>query len=106
MENHNVRKIQIEKLIFEELRCIIPYEMSDPRVVNIEITKVILSEDLKRAKVYFISRCENNHFLEEEVLNKASGFVRFEIGKSIQLKYIPTLSFFLDKELQEEINYE
>ncbi len=102
----NIRKIQLEKLIFEELSCIVPYEMEDPRVVDIEITRVELSNDLKKVKVFFISRGNKDHELEEEILNRASGFIRFQISNAILLKKTPKFLFFLDEKLQEEIEDE
>ena len=77
--------------------------LKDPRVQDtmISITHVEVTPDLRYAKVYA-------SFLQEEKaaealkgLKSASGFLRRELGRSLQLRYTPELQFIGDDSIQQ-----
>jgi ribosome-binding factor A len=84
---------EIQKELADLLR-----NLKDPRVQNtmISITRVETTPDLRYAKVYV-------SFLEEEKakdaikgLTSASGYLRRELGRALQLRYTPQLMWALD----------
>ena len=71
--------------------------MHDPRIANITVTDVRLTDDLRSARIYVVELGKDR--MSDEVgqgLSKARGFVRRELGKRLQLRYVPELSFFYD----------
>ena len=84
---------EIQKELASALR-----ELKDPRVqaTMISITHVETTPDLRYAKVYA-------SFLQEEKakealkgLKSASGYLRRELGRALQLRYTPELVWTLD----------
>ena len=87
---------RINEEIQRELAALIP-TVKDPRVSGmISVTAVETTPDLKFAKIY-ISALDKGG--EEQVLRglkSASGYLRRELGRALQLRYTPELSFVQD----------
>ena len=88
---------RINEEIQKELSSLIR-SLKDPRVQNtmISITRVETTPDLRYAKVYV-------SFLQEERANdalkglkSAGGYLRLELGRTLQLRYTPELMWALD----------
>jgi ribosome-binding factor A len=88
--------------IQRELARIIQQELRDPRLGLVTISAVEVSKDMAHAKV-FITLMNPDQDVSEtlKVLKKASGFLRRELGKSIQLRVLPELHFVYDSSLDE-----
>ena len=75
----------------------------DPRVSQVgmvSITRVDTTGDLRYARIY-ISALDKSQ--EKEVLKglkSAAGFLRRELGRSLQLRYTPELQFVADDSIQ------
>lgn len=91
------RADRVADLIKQELSDILRREAGDPRIANITVTDVKLTDDLRSARIYFVELGKDR--LSESVekgLTKARGFLKRELGKRLQLRYIPELAFFYD----------
>jgi ribosome-binding factor A len=88
--------------IKKELSRIIHTEMKDPRLGFLSLTDVELSPDLRYAKVFVsIMGTEREQTLTMEILERAMGFLRSELGSRIRLRYTPELSFHLDNSIEQ-----
>ena len=67
----------------------------------ISITEVEVSKDLRHGKVFVSIYGESNQEGVIERLNKASGYIQYELGKRIELRYIPKLQFLFDPSLEQ-----
>ena len=89
---------QIKKEISEILRL----ELKDPGLMEIiSVMAVEVTRDLRFAKVFvsiYGSAEEQEKVLK--ILDKATGFIRFEIGKRIRLRHTPEIEFYLDRSLE------
>jgi len=77
-------------------------EMKDPRIpLMTSVVLVEVTRDLRYAKAY-ISVMGNKEQQKEAIdaLKNASGFIRKEIGKRIQLRYTPEFHFTLDESIE------
>lgn len=85
----------------QELADIIGRRMKDPRVGFITVTSVDVTGDLQQAKVY-VTVLGNNEEKEAslETLQKASGFIRSEIGERIRLRKVPEIEFVFDESVE------
>jgi ribosome-binding factor A len=72
-------------------------EIKDPRLVNVTITDVVLSPDLRSAKIYFTVVNDIETAAAQAALLKASGHFRHIIATNLELRYTPTLTFFYDE---------
>lgn len=76
-------------------------DVSDPRLHNITITEVKLDPELMFADVYVNALGDESR--EKEVmtgLKSASGFLRREVGKRLQIRNTPELHFHWDVTLE------
>ena len=92
---------RINEEIQRELAALIP-TVKDPRVSGmISVTAVEPTPDLKFAKIY-ISALDKGG--EEQVLRglkSASGYLRRELGRSLNLRYTPELTFVRDDSINK-----
>ncbi|MBM7094219.1 MULTISPECIES: 30S ribosome-binding factor RbfA [Alteribacter] len=97
----NVRANRIGEQIKKELTDIIQREIKDPRVGFVTVTAVDVTGDLQQATAYITVYGEDEQ--KEQTLNglsKATGFIRSEIGKRIQIRKTPELYFKFDESIE------
>ena len=95
------RKDRVSEQIRRELADLIRTELKDPRVGMISITDVEVTADYAHAKIYFSTMAGSEHLAEVmEGLQKASGFLRRELGKRISIHMTPQLHFVFDQSLE------
>ena len=95
------RADRVSDLIKTEMSTILLREIRDPRIRNITITGVKMSDDLRSAKVFFVPLGQET--CSDEILGglrKASRFLRRELGKKLRLRYVPELTFVYDKSFE------
>lgn len=81
---------------------IIAGQIKDPRIASLtSVTGVELTRDLHYATIY-VSIYGNEEEKKEtmETLQRAAGFIRSEIGKSIRLRHTPEINFAEDRSLE------
>lgn len=100
------RSQRVSDLIREEIADIIMYKLKDPRMGFITVTGVDITEDLKIAKIYISILKEEEKDITLEILNSATGFVRAELAKRLRMKFIPSISFRIDKSIEYGIKIE
>ena len=89
---------EIQRELADQLR-----RLKDPRVSQVgmvSITRVDTTGDLRYARIY-VSALDKSQ--EKEVLKglkSAAGFLRRELGRSLQLRYTPELQFVADDSIQ------
>ncbi|MDR3730046.1 MAG: 30S ribosome-binding factor RbfA [Oscillospiraceae bacterium] len=89
---------EIQRELSEQLR-----RLKDPRVSQtgmVSVTRVDTTGDLRYARVY-ISVLDKSQ--EKDVLKglkSAAGFLRRELGRTLQLRYTPELQFLPDDSIQ------
>ena len=87
---------RINEEIQRELASLIP-NVKDPRVTGmISVTAVETTPDLRFAKVYVSMLDKSNAKEVVKGLKSASGYLRREIGRSLNLRYTPELQFEQD----------
>ena len=95
------RPERIGERIRQELSVMFNRGVSDPRLANINVTRVEVTGDLRIAKVYIAPRPENETDDKETIkaLAHASGFFRHQLAESMDLRYTPELRFYLDRSI-------
>lgn len=91
------RADRVADLIKAELSRLMLRDVADPRIQNLTVTGVEVSDDLRFARVFFVRMGEEG-YTEEMVdgLRKATGFFKRELGKHLKLRYVPSLEFTFD----------
>jgi len=96
MKSFRIPRLQEElKKIFN---IALTQQINDPKLAWVSITEVILSKDLRYAKLYF-SHFNNpaRHDTIQQLLIKSSGFFKKQIAGAKLMRTIPELSFFYDE---------
>ncbi|GJM83790.1 ribosome-binding factor A [Paenibacillus sp. HMSSN-139] len=79
---------------------LIQSELKDPRIGFVTVTGVDVTSDLSQAKVYLsVFGDEEKKSESLKGLEKATGFLRTEIGKRIRLRHTPELIFKIDESI-------
>ena len=91
------RQLRVAELIRQELSNLITFDLRDPRLALISVTRVQVSPDLRHANAY-ISSLEGEERRAETLaaLRHAQGFLRRELGRRTDLRYVPELAFHFD----------
>jgi ribosome-binding factor A len=101
MSAKSQRIARIEGEMQRVLSTLVSREVRDPRVGNITITAVNVAPDMSTARIFFMPFADQ-HTPEEvaEGLTRASGFLRGELGRALQLRHAPRLEFVYDKQIE------
>ena len=102
MQRKNSNRMEkVNEELKKELSIIIDTDLKNPHITGIiSVTKVKTSPDLKYARVYIsLLNCKN---VKETLdgLKSASGFMRSEIARRINLRYTPELRFEIDDSME------
>jgi ribosome-binding factor A len=78
-------------------------ELHDPALdgVSVTVTEVRISPDLKHATVFSLPLAGSKVDDVLKGLNRSAPFLRSQVGKAMQLRYAPTLTFVADKSFDE-----
>jgi len=95
-----IRSERIAEAIRKEVSELIQKEMKDPRIGFITITRVLVTDDLRFADIYYsILGSEEDRKRTLEGLRSAAGFLRKEIGQRLRLRFTPELRFNFDRSI-------
>lgn len=95
------RPERVAEQIKREISHILREKVSDPRIGFVSITSVELTPDLKNAKI-FVSVYGDEKAQKDTLdgLKSATHFIRGELGKIMELRYMPELYFAYDKSIE------
>ncbi len=96
MPNHHIDRINddIRRVLAEKLR-----QVKDPRLQQgdmLTVTHTETTNDLRHCKVYVSVLGQYDEKQLVCGLKSVAGYLRRELGKSLQLRYVPELTFQLD----------
>jgi ribosome-binding factor A len=87
--------------IRDEVARMIASDLKDPRLGFVTVTRVDLTADLRYARVYVgVLGEEAEGSTSLGVLQRASGFVRREIGRRLRVRFAPEIDFRYDRGLE------
>ena len=88
----------------EEIMEIVGYELEDPRLLSVTVTDVVVSENLRDAKVFVLVEGDEHEIGEAlKALTHAAPFVKQQVALNLNLRYAPHLHFVRDT-VEEKAN--
>ena len=95
------RMEKVDEEFKREIGKIIDQDLKNPNITGlISVTKVSVSSDLKNAKVYIsLLNCKSKKNTLEGIKN-ATGYIRTELAKRINLRNTPELIFEIDDSIE------
>ncbi|MGI6734909.1 MAG: Ribosome-binding factor A [Tenericutes bacterium ADurb.Bin239] len=85
-----------ESLMLRHLSEIISYKVGDPSLGLATVSAVELTRDYSYAKVYITFLGDGDINAKMEILNNASGYIRHELSKRMNIRKTPELRFIYD----------
>ena len=92
------RADRVNALLQRELGMIISEELRDPRIAFSTVTGVEMTDDLRSAKVHVSVLGDDEQIASTmTALDEAKPYLRHEIGKRTDLRFVPELIFVNDR---------
>jgi ribosome-binding factor A len=91
------RPERLAEVLREEIMEIVGYELDDPRLLGVTVTDVIVSANLRDAKVFVLVEGDEREIKEAlKALYHAAPFVKQQVALSMNVRYAPHLHFVRD----------
>ncbi len=104
------RPEKIADLLKREVSILLNQEVKDPRLKNINITAVKVTDDIGIAYVFYTiigkSIKKDESKIDNEILSKFSGMLRSKLAKIIKIRRIPKIIFKFDESIEYSENIE
>lgn len=92
------RTDRVNALLQRELGTLISEELHDPRITFPTVTQVVVSPDLRTARVHVSVLGNDDQSAETmQALEDAKPHLRHELGSRTDLRYVPALEFVQDR---------
>ena len=102
MKTH--RLARVAEAIREVASETILFELRDPRVKRVTVTRAEVSGDLQHAEVYVsIMGTEKEQKLTMHGLRHAAGFIQSRLGRELKMKRTPRLTFEYDPTVERGV---
>ena len=102
MKTH--RLARVAEAIREVASQTILFELRDPRVRNVTVTRAEVSGDLQHAKVYVsVMGSPKEQELCLHGLRHAAGFIQSKLAGRLQTRFTPQVQFVLDQGVKKSI---
>ncbi|WP_018123971.1 30S ribosome-binding factor RbfA [Desulfovibrio oxyclinae] len=90
--------------ILRELSSILMEEVSDPRLERVTLSGVRMNANLRIAEVLFTTSGDEEKIeAARQGLEKASGYLRSQLGKKMRIQFVPELRFTHDTFLEDMV---
>lgn len=98
------RLARVSEAVREAAATAILFEIKDPRVKNVTVTRAEVSADLQHAKVYVsIMGSEKEQQLTMHGLRSAAGFIQTKVADRLTTRYVPHITFIFDEGVKKSI---
>ena len=102
MKTH--RLARVAEVVREVASETILFELQDPRVKGVTVTRAEVSADLQHAKVHVsIMGNAQEQKLCLHGLKHAAGFIQSKLGSRLKTRFTPTIAFVLDEGVKKSI---
>src|SRR5437764_7460127 len=102
MKTH--RLARVAEVIREVASETILFELRDPRVKGVTVTRTEVSGDLQHAKIYVsVMGTPSEEQLCLHGLRHAAGFIQSKLATRLKTRFTPVINFFLHKGVKKSI---
>jgi len=96
------RKDRLSSEIVKETSQVLLYEMKDPRLGFVTVTRAKVSDDYRHAAVFVsVLGSPRQKKLTMAALKHAQGFVQAELSRRIKMRIFPEIRFELDESIEK-----
>ena len=95
------RAVRVGDQILKEIADLLMRKVKDPRVYGVTLTGMDLSRDLKHGRVFFSVIGDHEDIINtQKGLDSAKGYIKREIGRRLNLRYMPDIMFQYDPAIE------
>lgn len=99
----NSRPTRVGDQIRVEISDLLARAVQDPGIGFLTITQVKVTSDLQQARVYYTTMGDERARREtERALERATPFLRRQLGGRLRLRRVPELKFFFDESIERQ----
>lgn len=92
---------RLEARILERAAHCVEFELADPRIALVTLTKCELSKDLAHAKLsYSVLGSDADQRRTQRALDDAAGFVMRQVGRVLETRKIPKITWHFDESVR------
>ncbi len=98
------RTQRVAEQLQRELAALIQFDIQDPRIGMVTISRVKLSRDLSHAQILVTVLDDNKLITSEQsikALNNAARFMRTQLAQRMNMRIVPNLRFCYDSSLRQ-----
>ena len=96
------RATRVAQNILEVAASVLLTEVKDPRISDVQLNEVVLTPDLRIAKIYYVLLGKEEADPDAQAgLASCAGFLRKQLGERLDLRHIPELTFVWDEAVHE-----
>ncbi|MCP3889636.1 MAG: 30S ribosome-binding factor RbfA [Desulfobulbaceae bacterium] len=96
-KNEQKRSSRVAEAIKNELSTLLISKVADPRLLGANISRVEVTDDLSLARIYFTVFGDKKEIrAADKGFQRAAGFMRSHIAKTLNLRFTPALEFRYD----------
>ncbi len=98
------RNLRVNALVKQEISRIL-HTRYRSETVRITITDASISPDLRSGRIYYsVLGEENEERAAKKFFSRKASEIRYQLGKSIILKYLPHLKYFQDDSIKRGVD--
>ena len=91
-----IRQERAAELLYQELSILISNALDDPTLELLAVTNVMVSRDLRVAKIYINQDSDIQRGAVLARLKRAAPFLRRQLARSVTFRAVPELLFYYD----------
>ena len=95
------RPLRVAGLLKREIAMVLRNKINDPRLHRLIVTDVEVSRGCSHAKVYISVPEQEDQQQILKAVTGAAGFIRTNLSSSLELKFMPKLSFKIDNSYEQ-----
>ena len=102
MKSHRIARVN--EVVREVAAEAVLFEVKDPRVKNVTVTRAEVTADLQHAKVFVsVMGTEAVQKLTMHGLKASAGFVQSRLAKRLTTRFVPHVTFVLDEGIKKSL---
>ena len=94
-------KLKYEERVRDEINLALRREFSDPRLVNVSVTHVELTQDYSHAKVYWDTFDVNKRGDAKEAIESTAGRMRKMLASKMEVRHTPEIHYIYNSQFED-----
>jgi ribosome-binding factor A len=99
-------KMKYEERVRDEINLALRREFADPRLMNVSVTHVELTQDYSHAKVYWDTFNAQTRGDAKEAIESTAGRIRKLLSTKMEVRHIPEIHFIYNSQFEDSSKIE